>query len=94
MKRIFSSIIIFIAVAVVASAQGNFATPADTVYLKDGNKVVAHIKRIENEQPEKGFGYQVYTHESFELLGKDIWAQGNGGYQWISEKYREGWWGV
>ncbi|MBQ2091398.1 MAG: hypothetical protein II466_07355 [Bacteroidales bacterium] len=94
MKRIFSAVIIFIAVAVVASAQGNFATPADTVYLKDGNKVVAHIKRIENEQPEKGFGYQVYTHESFELLGKDIWAQGNGGYQWISEKYREGWWGV
>ena len=46
MKRIFSAVIIFIAVAVVASAQGNFATPADTVYLKDGNKVVAHIKRI------------------------------------------------
>ena len=53
-----------------------------------------HIKRIEEAPEGKGFGYQVFTYESLDLLGKDYWAQGTGGYSWVSEKYREGWWGV
>lgn len=88
---------LFVIAAVIAcsvSASGQFYAPADTVYLKSGDKVAVHIKKIENGDPQKGFGYQVFTQESMELVGSDVWAIGIGGYQWVSNKYKEGWWGV
>ena len=86
---------LFVIAAVIAcsvSASGQFYAPADTVYLKSGDKVAVHIKKIENGDPQKGFGYQVFTQESMELVGSDVWAIGIGGYQWVSNKYKEGWW--
>ncbi len=93
MKRIMFIIGLLISAA-TGWGQTYSETPADTVYLKNGKVATVHIKRIEEAPEGKGFGYQVFTYESLDLLGKDYWAQGTGGYSWVSEKYREGWWGV